>query len=81
MWFKKTYYLHISYKTIFNNGCSCTCGDCFIRWKNGNSDKLRQTIKSSVEKQFPNNKYEGLPTIVSITEIPKRVYKILVADL
>lgn len=64
----KTYYLHVSYKANTDDGT--VWGDMLIRNYKGSLNELRELIKN-------DGKLEELPVIISLSELSKGLYEML----
>lgn len=71
---KWIYYLHISYKAQFSTS-EWVESDIFIRVHNLTLKELRNTIQNGIERE--NERKIKTLTLVSITELPKGLYEIL----
>lgn len=77
----KTIYLHVSYITTKGDG-NFTYGDMLVSVKNrGDIKQLREYILKRIKDENPTDadKYQ-LPSILSITQLKKRLYKQLVGE-
>lgn len=65
----KTYYLHVSYKGIADYG-DTVLGDMLVKTPNCSLNEIREWIKN-------NSKLERLPAIISLSELSKGLYEML----
>jgi hypothetical protein len=67
----KTYYLHVSYTANLNG--KTLAGDCLYRYnRNETLSGIREELKKSVKEL---QDMEGLPSIMSIDILPKRLFE------
>lgn len=64
----KTYYLHVSYKAIKDDGT--VLGEMLIRNHNCSLNGIREWIKN-------DSKLKELPVIISLSELSKGLYEML----